>query len=90
MNLTTHAAQRMQQRAIPPMVVDLLVQFGCSEPAGDGAMKYFFDKVSHRRLQQYAGVLAKPLKEHLDVYVVVGHDQAVITAGHRNHRILRH
>jgi hypothetical protein len=90
MKFSTHAEHRMQQRSIPQIVVDLLIRFGRSEPAGNGAWKYFFDKPSRRRFYQYAGVLARSIEEHLDVYVVVGSDQSIITAGHRCERIRRH
>ena len=41
--MSTHASIRCKRRSISPMVVDLLLQFGGSEPSGDGASKIFFD-----------------------------------------------
>lgn len=90
MNMTNHASIRSQQRAISPMVVDLLLQFGTSEPAGDGASKVFFDKAARRRIQKYAGPLASILNEYLDVYAVVASDSRIITTAHLTHRIRRH
>lgn len=81
---------RCQQRAIPPLMIDLLLQFGASEPSGDGTSKYFFDKSSRRRVKAYAGHLAKALEEHLDLYVVVAPGNRVVTAAHRVDRIRRH
>ena len=89
MELSHHARTRTQQRAIPPMLIDLLTQFGSTEPAGDGASKMFFDKTARRRVKAYAGPLAGLLDEHLDVYAVVARDGRVITAAHRTKRIKR-
>jgi len=86
---TRHAQVRAQQRAIAPMVIDLLLQFGKTERAGDGTNKYYFDKSARRRVQAYAGPLAAMLDQHLDVYAVVSSDSKVITVAHRTERIKR-
>jgi hypothetical protein len=72
------------------MLVDLLMQFGTSEPAGHGASKVFFDKAARRRVKSYAGPLAGMLNDHLDVFAVISSDSKVITAGHLTERIRRH
>lgn len=90
MTYTHHAQLRAQQRAIPPMLVDLLLQFGHREKSGDGTAKVFFDKDSRRKLRTYAGALASSIEQHLDVYVVVSSAQVVITVAHRDDRIHRH
>lgn len=89
MVFSRHASERSQQRAIPEMMIDLLLQFGSSESAGSGAKKMFFDKPSRKRVKAYAGPLAGFLEEHLDVYVVVSSDMNIITVGHRTERITR-
>lgn len=89
MDTTHHAATRMQQRSISPLMVDLLLEFGSSQPAGDGTSKLFFDKRSRRKLQHYVGSMANRLEEQMNIYAVVGHDQRIITVGHRYKRILR-
>lgn len=89
MNLTRHAQVRSQQRGLPPMLIDLLLSFGTSQKAHDGATKYFLDKPARRRIDAYAGPLAQHLREHLDCYVVCGADDQVITVGHRLERIRR-
>ena len=89
-HMSNHAMVRSQQRAIPPMLIDLLIQFGTSESAGDGAAKVFFDKEGRRRLAAYAGPLAKVFNDHLDLYAVVNGDMQVITVGHRLERMRRH
>jgi hypothetical protein len=90
MYLTKHAQTRSQQRAIPPMLIDLLLQFGSSERAGTGVSKVFFDKASRRKVKAYAGPLARILDDHLDVYAVVSDDLQVITTGHRTERFVSH
>ncbi len=90
MQMSHHAEVRRQQRAIPPMVIDLLTQFGKTEPAGDGTRKVFFDKSARRKVKAYAGPLAGLLEPHLDVYAVVADDEKLVTIGHRYERIRRH
>ena len=88
MLISRHAQVRSQQRAIPELMIDLLLQFGSSERAGAGVSKVFFDKTSRRRVKAYAGPLASLLEEHLDVYAVVSDDMTVITTGHRTMRFM--
>lgn len=85
-----HAARRVQQRAIPPLVIDLLFQFGASEATGEGTIKLYFDKPARRKVKAYVGPLAGFLEPHLDVYVMVSGDSKLITAAHRYERIRRH
>ncbi len=88
MLISRHAQVRSQQRAIPELMIDLLLQFGSCERAGAGVSKVFFDKTSRRRVKAYAGPLASLLEEHLDVYAVVSDDMTVITTGHRTMRFM--
>lgn len=88
--MTQHAGQRRQQRAIPELMVSLLLQFGTTEPAGNGTKKLYFDKPARRRVASYAGPLAGHINEHMDVYAVVGADNAIITVAHLTEKIRRH
>jgi hypothetical protein len=88
--ISKHAAIRSQQRGIPPLLIDLLIQFGSTEPAGGGASKVFLDKTGRKRLKAYAGQLAAALKPHLDAYAVLSPDGQIITVAHRLERIRRH
>jgi hypothetical protein len=88
--LTRHAETRSQQRAIPRLLIDLLLQFGTSEKAGGGTSKVFFDKAARRRLHAYAGTLAGLLDEYLDLYAVVAADNSIVTVGHWLERVKRH
>lgn len=87
--MTRHASVRQQQRRVPPLVVDWLMDYGQTEYVGHACYR-FFDKESRRRLatdvgDRIVGMLA-PL---LDCYLVVGNDGKVITVGHRYTRICR-
>lgn len=83
MNMTRHAKIRAQQRGIPPIVVDLLIEYGTEAKAGLQTTTHYFDKAARRRLQIYAGRLAGMLEEYLDYYAVVGKDGSVITVAPR-------
>ena len=90
MNMTHHARKRTQQRAIAPFLINLLLDFGTTVPAGDGASKMFFDKSARRRVRAYVGPMASLIDEHLDVYLVVGAEGQIVTAAHLTERIRHH
>lgn len=87
MSLAKHANVRCQQRGVPPLVVDLLLRYGVSERASEGASLYFFDKKSKRRVRAYTGGLSRLLEPDLNVFAVVSRDGEVITVGHRIQRV---
>ena len=89
MKPTRHAIVRAQQRGIPQLAVDLLLEHGTTQPAAQGATLYFFDKKARRRLHAYAGPLSRILSEGLDVFAIVSDDGRVVTVGHRTRRIER-
>ena len=82
--LTRHAQLRMQQRSIPSMVIDLLVDFGDSAAAGAGACSYFFSKRSWRRVCRHAGAAAKHLERWRNVYIIMSDDGVIVTAAWRH------
>ena len=88
--LTKHATVRTQQRAVPPLISDLLVDYG-SSMRHDGADVYFFDKQSRGRLKRALGghrgldIIAR----WLNTYVVLGEDGDVITVARRTTRLKR-
>lgn len=88
MNLTRHAATRIQQRGIPELVVDIVMKFGASQPAGGGTQKLYLDKRGRRQARSFAGPLAGAIEPHLDVYVLVNEHGDVITTAHRIERIV--
>jgi len=86
---TKHAEARMQQRAIPPLMVDLLHRYGREDYQNGSSICYLDKRGSQRAL--------KALRETLDrfeklsnTYVVLSADDGTeITIGHRTKRIRR-
>lgn len=86
---TAHAKVRMQQRAIPPIVVNLLIDYGERAPAGHGGEIFYFGKRGRQRVCRSKGqVVSRRLEGHWRDYVVVT-DGQVVTAGKRYRRIRR-
>ncbi len=84
--LTAHASSRIQQRAIPPIIIEWLMRFG-AQRWSRGAAVYEFDKDSRRRLRRHIGQRLFASVEHwLDAYTVVGDRRQVVTVGWRQQR----
>jgi hypothetical protein len=84
-NISDHAAIRQQQRGIPPLVSDWLIDFGDEQFDGHGGVIRYFSKQSVRRLQRDIGrePVAR-MSEYLRCYLVQSsHDGCVITVGKR-------
>lgn len=88
--LTRHAAVRQQQRGVPRLVIDLLLDYGVEESAGAGVRTVYFDKPTRRKVLAYAGPLAPALTPFLDYYAVVGPDEQVITVAPRLGKVRHH
>ncbi len=83
MNMTKHARHRQQQRAIPPLIIDWLCQYGCRITGMNGTTVIYFDKESRRTLCSEVGAMVvRRLHDMMDAYVVMN-DERVITVGHR-------
>ena len=88
---TKHALKRLQQRAIPEFVVDLLEVFG-SPMRCHGADRLIFDKAARKRLTRHLGG-AKDLRSverWFNVYAVVSDHGRLITVARKTGRFLRH
>ena len=85
MNLTQHAHIRSQQRSIPPLIVNWLLNFGEEKFDNHGGVVHFFSKRSRRKLEQEVGKgPVRKLSEYLDTYLIKSSgDGAIITVGHR-------
>lgn len=89
--LSHHAQRRMQQRAIPPCLIDWLFDYGTSAHDHHGAQIRYFDRAAKRRLADVlpAQQLAQ-FDQKLNAYLVESTDGTVITMGYRNKRVRRH
>lgn len=88
--ITPHAQARMQQRGIPPGILDLLLSYGSVEHDHHGAEVYHFDEAAIRRLQHDIGrEPVRRMHEYLNAYAVYGTDGTLVTTGHRYQRIRR-
>ena len=85
-----HARVRMQQRGIPPAVLDCLLEFGRVTHDHHGAQIIYFDKAARRKIGR-AGIPRGrvDIEKHLNAYAVVACDGTVKTVGHRYRRINR-
>jgi hypothetical protein len=87
---TMHAETRVQQRGIPPMVIDLLMQFGSASRCG-GAERLIFDKLALRRLRRHLGGDRglKLIDRWLNVYAIIGDNGQLVTVAHKHSHFYR-
>ena len=79
---TRHARSRMQQRGIPPSLVDRVLRYGREVHDHHGATVYLIDRAGEAR--------GAELERLRGVYVVVATDGTIRTVGHRTRRLRRH
>lgn len=88
LHITQHAAKRMQQRNVPPLIVNWLHEYGAVKHS-HGAVKRYFDKPARKRLARDVGEqVVDRLGSLLNLYIVEGNEK-LITAGHRTQRFKR-
>ena len=89
MQLSRHAEIRCQQRCIPPLIREWLLDFGAEERS-HGAVKRFFDHKARRKLATaYGSEVINRMGDSLNLYLVEA-DDCIVTAGVRTKRIRRH
>lgn len=90
LGLTRHAADRLQQRGIPPIVVELLDRFGAAERA-TGAERLYFDRRAEKEMREFLGGARsmRVVEPWLNAYAVIADNGEVITVGHRQRRFRR-
>lgn len=84
---TRHAKDRSGVRTIPEMIAELIIEYGESRDAGNGARKYALTKESMSLLRRRAGSgIAKALSFYRDrnAYVVASGGN-IITVAYSNH-----
>jgi len=91
---TGHARQRAQQRGIPPLVTNWLLDYGEQSFDGRGAVVRYFTRKSLRRMERDLGAVpVRRMSEFMRCYLVESVDDgSVITIAKRyaNKRIWRH
>jgi len=83
---TFHATVRAQQRGVPPLIQDWLLDYGAEEFDGHGGMVRYFTKESIRHMERDIGKTPlKRMSEYLRCYLVqCSSDGAIITVGKRH------
>ena len=89
MKTTKHARDRLQQRAIPVLIVEWLFSYGAREHSREKTVILFFDRKARKKLQRAVGSrVVNLLAPVLDAYIVIDAEtRQIITAGHRFKRI---
>ncbi|MBK6804497.1 MAG: DUF4258 domain-containing protein [Betaproteobacteria bacterium] len=87
---TRHARSRMQQRGIPPMLVDRVLRYGREVHDHHGATVYLIDRAGEARIAREGEARGAELERLRGVYVVVATDGTIRTVGHRTRRLRRH
>lgn len=83
LKITRHARCRMQQRGVPKVAVDILLEFG-KEIHTNGVYRITFDKRGRKRAKSYCRSQAIPEKV-LNIFLIVK-DNRILTVGHRTRR----
>jgi len=91
MSMTKHAETRCQERAIPGVIVDLILDFGAIEHHR-GCEKIWLDKKGLRQARRYLGKPHQTYSQLLQqTYVIVDHGVVVTVARRtRHHKRDRH
>lgn len=88
--ITKHCYERLQQRAIPDMIVGLLLDYG-SRQRTHGADVLFVDKPARKAIRRALGGdrNMRLIEPFLNVKIIVGDDGTLVTAARRTRRIRR-
>ena len=82
MRLTHHAEARMQQRAIHPLMIELLYLYG-REQQQNGSTMLFLDKRARDKARQALQEVKQRFDKLCDAYLVQADDDGtIITVGH--------
>jgi hypothetical protein len=80
---TRHANERSRARTIPPLIAEIIIEYGESCEAGEGTRKYALTKQSMCKLRQVAGrelVKAIAPYRNRNAYVVAAGGRIVTVA----------
>ena len=86
LGFTKHAAIRAVQRSLPPLVIELLLEYGAAARSS-GAERIALDKRGRKRLARDIGSAAyEALRPLLNTYVVLSDEGPLITVARRKKR----
>lgn len=86
MQATQHALIRMQQRGIPALVIDAIIEHGTTRRVPGGAVAKFIAKKSINKVMDNLPKKDRiTIDRHKNVYLVIG-DESIITVGYRTRR----
>jgi hypothetical protein len=88
MHKTHHGQARVQQRAVPGLMISLLLQHGASVWRHGAEVRYV-DKQARRKIKSELGGdrSARIIEKWFNSYIVVGSDGVIITVGRRTRRL---
>lgn len=85
-NYTTHAAIRLQQRGIPPVVSDLLIAYGAEKFDGHGGVIRYFSATGLQELTSDLGKdSTKLMDKYRNCYLVQANDDGVVITVAKRH-----
>ena len=83
--LTKHAEIRSCQRAIPPLITDLLQLYGSVYYTGKNVSLKFFSKKSKQKMSKdLGGAVVGQLSRFFNIYLVESIDGDIVTVARRN------
>jgi len=89
--ITTHAQIRSQQRGIPPLIREWLLDFGEEMYDHHGGIIYYFTRDSRRKLERNFGrESVRRLHEWLDAYAVVSASEGVLISVGKRFKKIKH
>jgi len=88
MHFSNHGQARVQQRAVPGLVISLLLQHGASVWRHGAEVRYVDHEARHKIKRELGGDRSLCMIEKwLNSYLVVGSDGEIITVGRRTRRL---
>ena len=84
---TQHSKKRMQQRGITEKAIKYLIEYGELTFDGHGGKVFYLNKKNRNLIPSCLSKdQFKVIRKQLNSYVVLSHDDQVITVGHRYKR----
>jgi len=79
--MTVHASARAQQRCVDIEAINLLLDYGITEPAGAGCEKYYLPSRALIEIKNDLRLPASRIDRLKNLYAVLAADGCVVTVG---------